>query len=227
LKELKDLYEETETFELDDRFSEPIRNYYYNYRSLLKYWVLTKDIITNVVYKNSDFFGGEEVEEHELDTLVDWEKVTSFDGEEIDHDFLMIPSIQKNLIICASLTLVETLLREVCKEIDPDYELNLKGSYVQRFSHYIRSRTNISIKKNFLRDFETLGHLRNSFIHQSDNRSVPIETIDYINSITGPFVDISSGVSNIHVELFLNLLDHFGSDFQQQYWMEFDRTSRN
>jgi hypothetical protein len=230
LKEILDLYEDIETFELSDRFSEPMHNYYYNLRSLIKYWVLTRDIITNQIYKNINFFSANEDDgwsNVNKDFLENTENIPIIDGEEIEHDFSMIPSIQKNLIICSSLSLIETLLKNVCKEIDEEYELNGKGSYIQQFNHYIKSRTNISMTKQFLKDFETFGHMRNSFIHQLDNRSIPIRTVNYLNSMTGPFSDINNGISNIHVELCLKLLGQFGSEFQKQYWDEFDRTKLN
>lgn len=149
------------------------------------------------------------------------------DGEDIvfgsddssDIDFL--PKIQRGLVICTCLALVERLLKGVCEEVDPRFERNGKGSYVQQYSYFIRSNTTIKIDKEFLKSMESFGHLRNSFLHSLDEK-VPLTSRDRLNSMTGIFADLDSGVSGIHVELCLRILNEFGASFQASYWNDYE-----
>ena len=53
----------------------PLRQFYYNHRSLVKYWLLTRDLIAENLLANKDFF---EVEEHVncVKDILQFEKMT-------------------------------------------------------------------------------------------------------------------------------------------------------
>ncbi|MDC0069166.1 hypothetical protein OAL10_10305 [Gammaproteobacteria bacterium] len=207
--DLFDLYEELDTFELDERFSRPIWEFYFSLRSLMKYWILTRDLMGSKIYANSDFFD-------ELDY-----------DDEASSDYINIPYIQRNHTICTGYTLVEVLLREVCKELDEDFVLNDKGSYIQQHYHYIRQHTSIRIAKNYMKDFDSFGQLRNYFIHQFKDFKLPEATIEHLNLISGDLLKIEKGVTNAHVEVLLKTLSNFGSDFQNSYWAAFDEDNES
>ena len=151
----------------------------------------------------------------------DEEDKAVFLNYDYEADVEFIPKLQKGLIISSCLSLVETLLREVCKEIELEFSLNGKGSYIQQFSQYIKTNTTIVIDKEFLKSFEAFGHLRNSFLH-SLGYEIPQSSQQHLNSLTGGFSDIEAGVSGIHVDLCLKTLNDFGAFFQGVYWEDFE-----
>ena len=225
-REIVNLYSSFSTFTLDERFSEPIREYYYNLRSLIKYWELTKDLVSKTIHENKEFFSDNLNKEFDIEDLGKFDvnsDLEVFDGDEIEHDKSTIPKIQKNLILSNCIILVEKLLRDVCKEINDNYELNDKGSYIQKYYHVIKTFTSIKINKKYLKDFESFGHLRNSYMHQFDLEQVPQKSKEYINELTSKFVSIDKDITNIHIDLLLKILCDFGNDFQIAYWKDFDK----
>ena len=81
----------------------------------------------------------------------------------------------------------------------------------------------MTFNKEYLRNFEAFGHIRNSYLHQL-NIELPTSSILHLNKKTGPFLDIKKDISNKHVDICLNILNNFGKDLQEQYWKNFDKT---
>ena len=164
------LYQNSPIFDLDrEKFSALIWDYHYNLKSLFKYWLLTKDLVAETVFENSEFFDdthwSEGIEPEGFDDL-DLSDVQVLDGHEIEADFSNIPQIQRNLILSNIFTLIEKLLRDLCEEIDEEFILGGKGSYIQQYCHFIQSNSDVSFPKEFMKSFQAFGHLRNSFIHK-------------------------------------------------------------
>ena len=224
--DLVELYQESPIFRLDNRFSEPIRNYHYNLKSLYKYWLLTRDLISNKIFKNSEFFRtasweSELPDDATLDNL-DLSQAIFIDGDEAEHDSFTIPQIQRNLILSNIFTLVERLMWDVCSEIDSEFKLNGKGSYIQQYCHYIQKNSAIKISKNSLKSFEAFGHLRNSFVHKFQINDIPEKSREHIEELCGPFLSLKGSTANMHVNMFFKVASDFGEDFQKEYWKDFD-----
>ena len=223
MRNIIDLYGELETFHLDERFSEHLREFYYGFRSLVKYWLLTKELISVEIYRNSKLLNDDALSdgsEQEFDLSEG--PLICVDGEEMENDYLVVPFMQRNLTICTTLSLVEALMKNVCAEIDANYMLNGKGSYIQQYHHFIRNHSTIRVPKKYMKSFETFGHIRNSFLHQLNHQAIPQTSIDHMDLLTGPFSELKDGLSNSHVELFLRTISDFGQDFQEQYWKDFE-----
>ncbi len=221
------LYLKDNPFSLDERFSYPIREYYYNLKSLIKYWFLTKNLIINTIHKNSlyDEVNSNITEEPDF-IITDRESNDSnmmIDGDEVEHDKDVLPKIQRNLILCNGIVIVERLLKDVCEELDENYVLNGKGSIVQQYYNFITKRTSIVISKKNLKNIEVFSHIRNAYMHQFNSKSVPLTSIQYINKICGNFTDIKSEVSNVHVDMLMKVLCEFGKDFQLSYWQDYEK----
>ena len=226
------LYQNSSIFVLDERFSEPIWDYYYNLRSLSKYWFLTKNLIAesifnNSIFKNASFESSELISQEIEFEDVDFENAVGVDGHEIETDLSNIPHIQRNLILSNVFTMIEKLLKDVCTEIDTNYTLNGKGSYIQQYYHFIKNNSSIEVPKKYLRAFEAFGHLRNSYLHQFDLDSVPIISKNYIDELCGPFVQKVEGVSNIHVEVLIKIASEFGEQFQTEYWRDYENSKKS
>ena len=219
------LHNEFETYELDNRYSSPLWDYYYNYRSLLKFWEMTKENLNTLFYKNKSLFDEDKMDD---DTDIDddseiGDEIPIIDGQEMTHDYEFIPFIQRCNIICTGLSLVESVLKKICRELNENYELNNKGSYIQQTINYIKKNTIMTFNKEYLRNFEAFGHIRNSYLHQL-NIELPTSSILHLNKKTGPFLDIKKDISNKHVDICLNILNNFGKDLQEQYWKNYDKT---
>lgn len=226
------LYQKSSIFVLDERFSKPLWDYYYNLRSLSKYWFLTKNLIAESVFNSSIFenasFESSELISQEMEVEdIDFENAIEIDGQEIETDLFNIPHIQRNLVLSNVFTLIEKLLRDVCNEIDTNYVLNGKGSYIQQYHHFIKNNSSIEISKNYMRAFEAFGHLRNSYLHQFDLDSVPTSSKNYIDELCGPFVQKVEGVSNIHVEVLIKIASEFGEQFQNAYWRDHEKSMKS
>lgn len=204
----------------------PLRQFYYNHRSLVKYWLLTRDLIAENLLANKDFF---EVEE-QADCLINLDdtSVETFvlDGEELENDFEEIPHMQKLLIICTGLTLVETCLMGLCSDLDEDYQLNGKGAYIQQYIRYLQKNSSIRIQKKLTTELLHFAQARNNFIHQFGAKSLSHDTVDYLKQIGGDFVSEKEELTNIHIDYFLTLLGRFGENTQQEYWAHFSTTTK-
>ena len=223
---LHDLSKKSQIFELEkDKFSNAIWAYYYDLKSLLKYWILTKDLVTEIVFENSDYydFHPENSEDLDVDQIdeIDWSEAIVSDGDELESDFTNIPKIQRNLVLTNILTLIEKLLRDVCFELDENFSLNGKGSYIQQYSYYIKNNCSILIAKNYLKSFEAFSHLRNSFVHKFDPKIIPPESRKHIEQLCGPFSSLDWGTENIHIEILFKVASDFGESFQNEYWKHF------
>ena len=208
-----------DTYDLHDEvFIRSLWEFHGRLRSLWKFWLITRDLFEPLIQDAQEEFD-EATTGYIPDDVIDDDGALLF-LEADEEDFYFIPTLQRSLIIVSALAMVETLMREVCEEIDPSLPLNERGSYIQRYSHFLKKRADIHIAKNHLGAFENFGHLRNSFVHQL-NHNVPENTSEAINQMTGPFADITAGVSATHVELCLRLLNEFGEDFQRQYVANF------
>jgi hypothetical protein len=222
MKDVIRLYTEMNTFELDERFSYPLRKFYFNLKSLFKYWILTRDMVAEKIHANSEFFKFPDEDQVDIgETDFEFE----INGDEAEHDYDTIPYLQKQLILCSALTLVETLLSDVCTEINQNLILNGKGSYIQQYSHFLKQNTSIKISKKNLKDFEAFGHVRNAFIHHFGGSKIPTKSAEYINELCGEFLKIESDVSNVHVDLLLQILCEFGVYFQSEYWRDFEKNA--
>ena len=200
-------------FKLSEEFFEPIWDYFYNLKSLIKYHEMTKDLVTEKIVV-SDFHDIADWTETPEDDFFDKsDNPLVIDGEEWEHEKGFIPEMQKNLLICMSLALVEKLLDQVCKEIDPDRLVGSKGSYIQERVSFLKKINAFSADKETMKVLTIFGQIRNSFIHQL-NTNIPDVSAASINQLTGPFADISDGISNVHVELLLSYLVSFGAEFQ-------------
>lgn len=219
------LYEKSSIFLLDERFSKPIWEYYYNLKSLSKYWFLTKNLVAEAIYNTPIFEDSPCSQEIEIEDI-DFDIALEVDGNEVESDIFNIPFIQRNLVISNVHTLVEKLLKDVCAEIDQNYMLNGKGSYIQQFYYFIKNNSSIEISKKHLKAFEAFGHLRNSYLHQFDFDSVPINSKKYINQLCGPFVQKEGRVSNIHVEVLIKIASEFGEEFQVSYWQDYETSKK-
>ena len=212
-----EMYEKNPIFELDkDQFSAPIWSYYYNLKSLFKYWLLTKDLVAETIFANSEFFDFPYSDDDIPDDL-DLTEVAHHDGDEIEFDFENIPKIQRNLILANIFTLIEKLLRDVCEEIDEEFILGGKGSYIQQYCHFIKNNSDIRFSKDFMKSFEAFGHLRNSFVHNFDVIDVPPESEKHLEKLCGPFSNLNTGTENIHVDIFFKTASDFGEFFQNEY----------
>ena len=207
-------------FELSESFSEPIWSYFYNLQSLLKYHDLTKDLVTSEISTNEFYKNTSWAETSEDDFFDLSEEPVVIDGDQWEHEREFIPEMQKNLIVCMSLALVEKLLDQACNEIDSDRVVGYKGSYIQERVSFLRKINAFSADKETMKVLTIFGQVRNSFIHQL-NTNIPDVSAASINQLTGPFADISDGISNVHVELLLSYLVSFGAEFQVAYH-EFD-----
>ncbi|MAD94174.1 MAG: hypothetical protein CML33_01605 [Rhodobacteraceae bacterium] len=218
---LDDVQSRFDTYALYDEVClPPLWEFHGRFRSLWKYWLLSRDLFGPLVADAEREVEAAMHGDMQSDVILDAGSLVTLEADEADLYF--IPDLQRALIIVAALALVETLMREVCKEIDPSLPLNDRGSYVQRYNHFLKKRAGITVAKEHLRAFENFGHLRNSFVHQL-NYEVPVQTTEDINQMTGPFSDISEGVGSTHVELCLRLLNEFGENFQRQYLAHINR----
>lgn len=217
---MKNLYRQINykdrNFELSESFSEPIWSYFYNLKSLIKYHDLTKNLVTSEISTNEFYKDTSWTETPEEDFFDLSEAPLVIDGDEWEHEREFIPEMQKNLLICMSLALVEKLLDQACKEIDPDRLVGSKGSYIQERVSFLKKMNAFSANKETMKVLTIFGQIRNSFIHQL-NTNIPEVSVAAINELTGPFSDIASGISNIHVELLLSYLVSFGDEFQNSY----------
>lgn len=202
-------------FELDERFSEPIWNYYYNLESLLKYHSMTRDFITKSISSNK-FYEESDWTQNASDNF-DYENTSYIDGDAWEHQKEFIPNMQTNIIICMSMSLVETLLDSICKEIDSNRIVSKRGSYIQEKISFLKKNNGVNIDKKYLKIFEVYGHIRNSFIHQL-SFEIPDTSKEYINKLTGPFSDIKNGINNTHLDILLSHLLDFGHLMQKEYW---------
>lgn len=203
-------------FKLSEEFSEPIWSYFYNLKSLIKYHEFTKNLVTDKIVAN-DFYDISDWKEAPEDGFLDLsDDPLVIDGDEWEHEREFIPEMQKNLLVCMSLALVEKLLDQACKEIDPDRIVGNKGSYIQERISFLKKMNTFSADKETLKVLTIFGQIRNSFIHQL-SANIPEASVVAINKLTGPFSDIARGLSNIHVELLLSYLVSFGDQFQNSY----------
>ena len=77
-----EMYEKSPIFDLDkDKFSASIWDYHYNLKSLFKYWLLSKDLVAQTVFANSEFFDVPYSDDEIPDDL-DWKDVKIIDGDE-------------------------------------------------------------------------------------------------------------------------------------------------
>lgn len=220
-KKLFDIYSESYGFELENRFSEPLWEFFYNFHSLRKYWILTKDFIET--FKNDEFFDDSEENWDLLDEAPEpLHELPNLDGGgDPEHDLIFVPTLQRSSVICISLALTESMLKKICEESDPKFRLDGKGSYFQQYTQFLNRKIESKVPKDMMRAFEAFGHVRNSFMHQID-LSIPKTSMEYLNNLTGPFSDIKGGVTNIHVEICLETINKFGEIIQASYWKHFD-----
>ena len=218
-----EVFTDIHTYTLNDyshSFS-PLRNFYYNHRALAKYWMLTRDLISQTLHANREFF---ELPENDDGHDFDWpndqnsEDLIVVDGEELENDLQEIPHIQKMLIICTGLTLTETCLMGLCEDLDDKYELNKKGAYIQQYISYLGENSTIIIPKKIRTELLHFTQVRNNFIHQYGNKKLSHDTVDYLQKIGGIFTANQQGLTAIHIEYFLSLLGRFGETVQHQYW---------
>ena len=142
-------------FELSEFFSEPLWNYFYNLQSLIVYYDMTKELVTKEIvasslYDNSSWLTPEEIvdldEEFNADlhSIIDGDVI---DGDDWAHRKTFIPNMQRNIVICMSLALLEALLDGVCKEIEPNRSIGNKGSYIQERISYLKKSKGFLCKK--------------------------------------------------------------------------------
>ena len=195
-------------------------------RAAWKFRLLVLEVVGNAVKEGEANYLSDDFDFSE----VDWDMVSAFEhlsDDEVEEqytviqtdseDFTFLPMMQDLLAISTCIALVETLLKSLCETIagEESIKYNPKGSYVQRYDHYLRKHSSIKIPKRFLRIFTSFGHLRNSFLHQLQPALPDIDQ-GFMNELTGPFVDIRKGVKKIHVDLCLRLTNEFGDDLQTQ-----------
>ena len=216
MNSLDDAQLQFNTYAVCDEFHQELWDFHGKLRATWKYWLLSRRLFEPLVADAKARFEeavlGDMSDDH-FD-LQDYGNEVVLDADE--EDFYFIPQLQCSIVIVTCLSLVETLLRNVCIEIDQNADLGVKGSYIQRSHVFLKRRTDIRIPKSFLQAFECFGHLRNSFLHQLDHQ-IPSRSLESINHLTGPFADLSDGVKPIHVDLCLRMLNEFGEDFQRQY----------
>ena len=78
----------------------------------------------------------------------------------------------------------EALLKNVCAEVDPNYQLNGKGSYIQQYQHFIRQHMAVRISnqmKCFSRQ-EIWACPETHLCIQLNHQSVPAKSVEYINT---------------------------------------------
>ena len=217
------------TYKLNERSHSfgPLRDFYYNHRSLTKYWMLTRDLIAQTLHANKEFF---EIPENDDGDVLDLsveptpEDFIEVDGAELENDLCELPHMQKLLIICTGLTLVETCLMGICEDLDEKYVLNGKGAYIQQYIRFIGKNSTIVIPKKITTELLHFAQARNNFIHQYGNKKLSHDTAQYLQKIGGIFTDNQQGLAGVHVEYFLTLLGRFGEAVQDEYWKDFSKS---
>ena len=217
MNRLDEIQSQLNTYELYENECIPVLwDFHGRLRATWKYWLLSRSLFEPLI--------DEAKTAHDEAMLGDLPDM-SFEPQHVinetflqadEEDFYLIPDLQSSITIVTCLSLVEALLKNVCREIDQHAELGVKGSYIQRAHYFIKVKTDIRIPKSFLQAFECFGHLRNSFLHELDHQ-IPLRSVETINQLTGPFADLAQGVKPIHADLCLRTLNKFGEDFQDQY----------
>lgn len=210
-------------FERDDRFSEPFWHFHNQLGSIQKYWLMTRDLVSEQVLGEKEFFVIDEEQGSEpYDSDLEIRAFPSNrDGDAVEHDFGFIPDLTRIIILCMILSSIETFLKNLCSELHDDPDLNDKGSYIQRYIHFITRHSGIEFSKDHLKYFDAMSQIRNSYLHQLDLQSVSPGAMEFLDSKTAPFAKLSAGVSSAHVDLFFQVTNAFGAHTQSQYWDEY------
>ena len=221
MKDNWDYEQDIRVFGLDDRFSEPFWVFHYQLGSIQKYWLMTRDMVTENIVADKDFFLSEDdlVEDWSLDLEVQYSSSTRM-WDAVEHDFDFIPDLSRIIILCMILSSVETFLKNLCSDLRADPDLNDRGSYIQRYIHFIKQHSGIKFSKDHLKCFDAMGHIRNSYLHQLDLHSIPIGAIEFLDSKTSPFAKLADGVSAVHVDLFFRVTNDFAAQTQSSYWKQ-------
>ena len=215
---LDQLQLEFETYTLyDDECFPLLWDFHGKLRATWKYWLLNRSYLEPLVRdaKNDwhemlhstdiddDFIESEEAKVH-----------ADLQADEDDFDF--IPLLQKSIIIVTCLSLVENLLRDTCQELGKTLKPEEGHSTISTACTLITECTDIQFSTEHLEAFDCFSHLRSAFLHRLDHK-IEDANAARVNKLTGPFADITKGLTPVHVDLCLRVLNDFGESFQDQY----------
>jgi hypothetical protein len=224
-------------YEPENRFLEAFFQFAYRLNSLYRQWNVTKTQISRYLDELCSSRGREIIVDETL--LSDEDKFLAAGGftqyevdmelnEVIASDEEYFPEFLRGAVLSQGLTLLETMLDDVAKEVASALGETVKLDdrrmpYINRYILYLTKccGLDLEIPAHLWKRLDAIRELRNSYIHKLD-RDLPSEIRATLESLVVGIPNSDTAIDNEFVEHGLDVVVEVGKKVELAFWQWFE-----